>query len=260
VCSLGANADASVVRTRTRFNQEKRSSTLRVSRRKPVRSRDRNEAEAFMVLSLVVPSATHETGDAALYSMNARQCGAAFAAGVEIFSLEANAFQREIVAPGFVWNAQIAASLTPLGAMRCDVPASGAMLGEKVGELMPQGSLNFGRRDFDQFRIEGDRLCPPAREAGGRPKPGVPFDGHIELLATGCTKELATKLFEEEVALEAPQGRPFAVSRGIGKQAQMAENGFSEVEHDELSLFHQAAMGCAWRSTTVARARRQCSM
>ena len=213
-----------------------------------------------MVFSFIVLSAAFEAGDAAFHCMHPGECGAAFAAGVEIFSLEADAFQREIVAPGFVWNAQIAASLAPLGAMRCDVPASGAMLGEKVGELMPQGSLNFGRRDFDKFRIEGDHLCPPAGEAGGRPEPGVPFDGHVELPATGRAQELATKLFEEEVALEAPQGWPFALSRGIGKQAQMAENGFSEVEHDELGLFHQAARGCAWRSTTVARARRQCSM
>lgn len=238
----------------------KQTSTLRPSRCQPVRSRDWNEAEAFMVFSVVVPAAAFETGDTAFHRMHARECGAAFAAGVEISSLEADAFQREIVAPGFVWNAQIAASPSPLGAVRSDVPASGTMLGEKVRELMTQGPLNFGRRDFDQFRVEGDRLCPPAREAGGRPEPGVPFDGHIELPATGCTKELATKLFEEEVALEAPQAWPFAVSRGIGKEAQMAKNGFSEVEHDEPSLFHQAARGCAWRSTTVVSARRQCSM
>jgi hypothetical protein len=47
--------------------------------------------------------------------------------------------------------------------------------------------------------------------------------------------------------------------RDLGKKAQMAKNGFSEVEHDE-SLFHQAAMGCAWRPTTVSSARRQCSI
>lgn len=175
-----------------------------------------------MVFSFIVPSAAFEASDAAFHCMHPGECGAAFAAGVEIFSLEADAFQREIVAPGFVWNAQIAASLTPLGAMRCDVPASGAMLGEEVGELMPQGSLNFGRRDFDQFRIEGNRLGSPASEAGGRPEPGFPFDGHFEFRATGCSQELAAKLFQKNVAFEVNLAWLITVTRGVGKQAQMA--------------------------------------
>ena len=93
---LGANADACVVRTRTRFNQEKQA--LRSSRCQSIRSRDRNEAEAFMVFSFVVPLAAFEAGNAAFHRMNASECGAALAASVKIFSLEADAFQREIVA------------------------------------------------------------------------------------------------------------------------------------------------------------------
>jgi hypothetical protein len=172
-----------------------------------------------MIFSFVVPLAAFEAGNAAFHRMHASQCGAALAASVKILSLELDAFQREIVAPGFVWDSQIAAGPTPLGAMRGNVPPPGTMLGQKMGELMTQGSLDFGRRDFDQFRIEGDRPGPPACEASGRPKPGFPSDGHLESRAIGGTQELAAKLFEEEVALEAPLAWLITGIRGVGKEA-----------------------------------------
>lgn len=197
------------------FNEETRSENLTPSRRQPLRSRDLNKAEAIMVFSFVVPATAFETGDAALHRMHTRECGAAFPAGVEVSSLESNALQRQIVASGFVWDTEIAASLTPLGAMRSNVPASGAILGQEVGELMTQGSLNFGGRDFDEFRIQRDCLCPPAGESGGRPEPGVPFDCHGEVRATSGTQELAAKLFEEDVAFQTAPARLFTVGRGI---------------------------------------------
>ena len=175
-----------------------------------------------MVFSFVVPSAAFKTGDAAFHRVHACECGAAFATGVKVFSLETDAFQREIVASGFVWDPQVAAGLAPLGAMGRNVPASGTMLGEKVSKLMTQGSLNFGRRDFDQFRIEGNRLGSPASEASGRPEPGFPFDGHFEFRATGCSQELAAKLFQKNVAFEVNLAWLITVTRGVGKQAQMA--------------------------------------
>ena len=178
-----------------------------VSRRQPVRSRDGNEAEAFMVFSFVVSAAAFETGDAAFHRVHACEGGAAFAAGVEVFSLESDALQRQIVASGFVRDAQIAGRPgATRGHAAAIVAASGTMLGEKVGKFMTQGSLNFGRRDFDQFGIEGDRLGSPASEAGRRPEPGVPFDGHFEFRATGCSQELAAKFFQKNVAVEVTSG------------------------------------------------------
>ena len=99
------------------------------------------------------------------------------------------------------------------------MPAPGTMLGEKVGELMAQGSLDFGRRDFDQFRIKGDCPGPPTGEASSRPELRFPFDGHLEPLAIGSTQELAAKFFEKEVALEAPLSCLITGIRGVGKQA-----------------------------------------
>ena len=149
-----------------------------------------------MIFPFVVPPAAFEAGDSTFHCMHSRECGAAFATGIEIFSFKANAFEREIVTSGFVWDSQIAAGMTPLGAVRSNVPASGTMLREKVGKLMTQRSLNFGRRHLDELRIEGYRPGPPAGESGGRPEPRFPFDDHLELRTSGCTQELAAKLFQ----------------------------------------------------------------
>ena len=212
-----------------------------------------------MVFSVVVPATAFDAGDAAFHCVHARESGAAFAAGVEISSFEADALEREIVATGLVGDAQIAAGLAPLDAVRRDVPAAGTMLGEKVGEFMPQGSLNLERRDFNEFRIEGDRLGPPAGETCGGPQPGVPFDGDL-LRTSGRAQKLVAEFFKKDITFEATRASLITVRRGIGKQAEVAKDGSSKVEHDELSLFHQAAIGWAWRSTTVFRARRQCSI
>jgi hypothetical protein len=168
---------------------------------------------------------------------------AACAAGIEISAFKTDALQRKIVAPGFVRDAEILAGLAPLDPMGCDLTAAGAMLRKKVGELMAQGALNLRARNFDEFRVERDRLGPPASETRSRSESRIPFDGHLEPRTSRRTQELATEPFQENVALGLT--RYGWLRAGIcdrGKKAQMTKNRFSEVERDE-GLFHQAAMG-----------------
>jgi hypothetical protein len=214
-----------------------------VSRRQPVGGWDRDKPKAFVVFSFVVPATALETSDATLHCMNTCEHRAAFAAGIEVSTLEADALQWKIVAPRLVWDAEITAGLAPLNAVRGDFAASGAMLCNEMRKLVAQGSLNLGWRDFDKLRIERDRLGPPACEAHRRSKPRVPFDGHLEAIAARPAQKLATELFKENVALEEPLSGLRAGIYGVGKKPQMAENRFSEVEHSELVLFHHAAMG-----------------
>jgi hypothetical protein len=204
-----------------------------------------------------VSAAAFEAGHAAFHCVHASEGRAAFPAGVEESSLESDALERQIVASGFVWNAQIVASLAPLGAMRGDRAASDTILGKKVGKFMSERPLNFGRRDFDQLGIERDCLRPPASEPRRRSEAGVPLDGDIEFRATGRAQEMPAEFFQEDVAVEASAVSLIWDRREIGKKAQTAKNGSAEVEHSELIVFHHAAIGCAWRSTTAVRARRQ---
>lgn len=213
-----------------------------------------------MVFPFVVSAAAFEAGHAAFHCVHASEGRAAFPAGVEESSLESDALERQVVASGFLWNAQIVASLAPLGAMRGDRAASDTILGKKVGKFMSERPLNFGRRDLDKLGIERDGLRSPASEPRRRPEARVPLDGDIEFRATGRAQEMPAEFFQEDVAVEASAVSLIWDRREIGKKAQTAKNGSAEVEHSELIVFHHAAMGCAWRSTTAVRARRQFSM
>jgi len=144
--------------------------------------------------------------------------------------------------------------------VRRDVAASGSILREKMGQFVTQSTLDLGRRDFDQLGIQGDRLGVPAGEAGRRPQPWSPHDGHLELRAAGGAEKLSAQFLKKNITVEAARRSRRVGAGGVRKESQVAKNGFSEIERNKLSEFHQAAMGCAWRSTTLVRAPRQCSI
>src|SRR6478672_9159274 len=76
------------------------------SRRQFVRGWHGHEAEPLVIFSLVVSATTFEARDATPHRVHARQRGAAFAARIEVLSLEADALQRKIVAARFVRHSQ----------------------------------------------------------------------------------------------------------------------------------------------------------
>lgn len=79
----------------------------------------------------------------AFHRADARECRATFAAGIKVSALETDAFQREIVAAGFVRNTKILAGLTPFDSVGRDLTATRAMLRKKVSKFMTQGALDF---------------------------------------------------------------------------------------------------------------------
>ena len=89
-------------------------------------------------------TAAFDAGNAAGERADASENGTAFRAGVEEFSFDAAAFERELMAAGLVWNPEIPASLTPLWPVSVDPAPARPVLGKQVGELMSQGALNLG--------------------------------------------------------------------------------------------------------------------
>ena len=75
--------------------------------RQSVGSGDRNEPVTIMILSLIVASAAFETSDMAFHGADAGESGAALPAGIEEAALEADALERQIVAPRFIGDAKI---------------------------------------------------------------------------------------------------------------------------------------------------------
>ena len=153
-----------------------------------------------MIFPVVVPAATLETGDSTLHRMHTCESGAALAAGIEIFSFQANTFERQIVTPRFVGNPQITAGLSPLATVGSNVAAAGTMLRQKVGKLMAQRSLNFGRRHLDELGIKGDDFGSPAGESRCRSQPRIPLNDYLELGTSCRSQELAAKPFQKDGA------------------------------------------------------------
>ena len=106
----------------------------------------------------------------------------------------------------------------------------------------------------------GDRLGVPAGEAGRRPQPWSPLDGHLSFGQRAVRRSCPHSFSRRISRLRPRDGREELALVASGRESQVAKNGFSEIERNKLSEFHQAAMGCAWRSTTLVRAPRQCSI
>ena len=87
----------------------------------------------------------------AFHRADAGQSGAAFPAGIKIPALQTNSLQRKVVAAGLVRNTKLFAGVTPFDPMGRNLPATGAMLREKVSELMAQRALHFGGGDLISF-------------------------------------------------------------------------------------------------------------
>jgi len=116
-----------VVRGGTRFNQEKPDASAALCRQ-PVGGWHRNETEAVVILSLVVPSTAPETGDVAFHGADPGKSGPAFAAGIEEATFETDALERQIMTARFVWDAEIFAGSPPFSSMRRNLATARAML------------------------------------------------------------------------------------------------------------------------------------
>lgn len=56
--------------------------------------------------------------------------------------------QREIVAALFVGQPEVAAGARPLGSVRCDAAASGAVMREEVREFVAERAVHFAVAKF----------------------------------------------------------------------------------------------------------------
>ena len=54
-------------------------------------------------------------------------------------------WERQIVTPLLVGDSQIDTGLPPFDAVRWNPSTTSAKLGENMGQLMPQGAIDFGR-------------------------------------------------------------------------------------------------------------------
>ena len=102
------------------------------------------EPESFLVFSAIMFAAAFDAGHTAGERPDTGENGMAFRAGVEEFSFDAAAFEREFMATRLVGDPKIPACLPPLWPVSVDPAPARPVLGKEVGELMSQGTLNLG--------------------------------------------------------------------------------------------------------------------
>lgn len=83
------------------------------------------------------------------------------------------------MAARFIGDAEIGASASPFGAMRCDAAATDPGLRDQVSQLVAERTIDLHRSIFGQSTVQqnatGSYLCT----ARGRTQPGAPFDAYF---------------------------------------------------------------------------------
>lgn len=140
-------------------------------------------------------AATGEAGDAAAHRADSRDLESAGGAAVKMAAGDLAARKGEVVAAGFIEEAEVAAGLPPLGAVGLDAPP-GAGSGDEVGEFVAQGAVDLGFAEGADAGIEGDAGVAVVGEAGGGAHAGIPKDLHAigEAVAADGAKEIAGAL------------------------------------------------------------------
>jgi hypothetical protein len=164
-----------------------------------------NEAEAGVVASVIVFAAAGEAGFATAEGAHAGDFGAAGGADVEQFTGDSFAAEGELVAAGFVDQAQVGAGLFPFRTVGGDALEWKAGLGDEVGQLVPEGAINFSFANEGKRGVENDAMLGMGSEASGGPQSGRPPDSDpsTQLRAGRRLEEGIDAEFKEMVATKA---------------------------------------------------------
>ena len=75
-----------------------------------------------------------------------------------------------------VREAEVTASLLPLGAVRLDAALPGPVVREQMGELMAESSVDFRSAELREARVQRDEAFRPIRHPCRATHPCVPAD------------------------------------------------------------------------------------
>ena len=128
--------------------------------------------------------------------------GPAGGTDIKVFPRPTPDGEREGVAPRFPGNTQVAAGLSPFGAVRVDPAAPNAPLRQKVGQLVPKGTVDLRFADTLQKRVERDQHPPGIRPPGSRSQTAAPFHQHFfgERAGVHAVQQGLRHLFEERIS------------------------------------------------------------
>lgn len=154
------------------------------------------EAEAFFVSSGAEGAAAWETRGGSPEGSSARKLGVTVGALVEVFSSDLPAWERQVVAAGFVLESEVAASLLPFDAMRGDFASACAVLCDEVGQFVKEGAVDFAFAELAQSRVEDNLSQGGVGEACGAAHSGVPE--HLKGCGEGVKAEFGQLLLSAE--------------------------------------------------------------
>lgn len=89
-------------------------------------------------------------------------------------ALQCSAGKGEAMGCGFAWDSEIVAGFLPFRTVGVDFRATGAFVGDEVGEFVAQGALDFIGGNFVQTRVEFDQGTGPKSATGAGSHAGIP--------------------------------------------------------------------------------------
>jgi hypothetical protein len=106
------------------------------------------------------------------------------------------------VAARFVGNPEIAAGLSPAGAVRRDAASAAAKLSKEMGQLVTKSAIDFGGAMIAQKRIQRDQVAARIGAAGGAGKARIPFHADFpgEVISAEWGEDFARLRFETRIA------------------------------------------------------------
>ena len=115
---------------------------------------DALEPEARIVPPAIVRAAAAQACGTAPERLHPRERHTAACAAVMMAACHHAARQRQVVRALFIRQAEIAARLSPLRAVRCDPASARALVREEVREFVSESALDFRVAEFTQPRIQ----------------------------------------------------------------------------------------------------------
>jgi hypothetical protein len=111
--------------------------------------------------------ATSETRNGAFYSTRPGKIALTMWTSVQVAPSAFVDGERKIMTAPLVRDSQVAASLSPVGAVRQDQAPTGAKLGEDMSQFMAQGAIDFGRM-LNELRIQRNQFLAIISATSGR--------------------------------------------------------------------------------------------
>jgi hypothetical protein len=136
----------------------------------------RDEFKSLVVTASGVSATAFDARGGFAQRLHAGELGAARGAFIKVAPDGSASRERKVMRALLVREAEVTASLLPLGAVGLDAALPGPVVREQMGELMAESSIDFRSAELREARVQRDEAFRPIRHPCRAPHPRIPAD------------------------------------------------------------------------------------